>query len=419
MEIIQNKTEIYALISFVVLAVSGYTMQIVVNYGFGVDGLGEFNSALAYFLIATLVTTLGSNFGVLSFASNPKNRDFNVQRAILFKAFKLTFIGFLIVFVLTLLFVKFFNLRYLQNNVSLVYLSLGTLFFGLNKVLLSYMNALNLMSRYYILQALRYIIMLLFTVIFVFYFDEIENLSFVFISTEISLLLIIIFSQSKNEYFTHVIKIKELNNIELVNFNIHSLKSLPGGVIQELAVRVDIMMLTLMSSAKSVGYYSVAAMIAEGLNQVLVVWRDSYSPVYTHYLHQGVFELNKFIQKVLIQAFFGFSLLLILAFVLYDPILQMMFGKEITIYSKAPFGILILGLFGAIPFTVLQLLPNQLGKPGIMSLITFVSVIVNIACNYYFIPIWDMSGAAFATALSWFVASIGIFGLIFKFKKYV
>jgi O-antigen/teichoic acid export membrane protein len=419
MEIIQNKTKIYALISFVVLAVSGYTMQIVVNYGFGVDGLGEFNSALAYFLIASLVTTLGSNFGVLSFASNPKNKDLNIQLVILLKAFKLTLIGFFIVFILTLLFVEFVNFSYLKNNFSMVYLSVGTLFFGLNKVLLSFINALNQMSRYYVLQASRYIIMLSFTALFVFYFGKIESLSFVFISTEISVLLTLVILQVKKEHFTYLGHLNELKKVEIVNFNFHSLKSLPGGVIQELAVRVDIMMLTIMSSAKSVGYYSIAAMIAEGMNQILVVWRDSFSPVFAHYLHQGVHELNKFIKKVLIKAFLGFSLLLILTFVLYDPILQLMFGKEITMYSKVPYGILILGLFGAIPFTLLQLLPNQFGKPGIMSLITLVSVIVNIVCNYLFIPIWGMNGAAIATALSWFVGSIGIIGFLLRFYKYV
>lgn len=408
MEVSRNNVKVYALLSFVVLAVTGYGMQIIVNHGFGVEGLGEFNSSLAYFLIASLVTTMGSNFGVLSFASNPKNKNLYSRIWILKKALKLSLIGFLFVFITTFISVTFYKFDFLKNNLSLVLLSIGTLFFAINKILLAFVNASDQMPKYYLLQSARYLLMFVFTLLCVFVYHNIYALSLIFVFSEIVLMIILISIHIKKNYWNYFIKSNQDNYNGGDHFTSHCLKSLPGGVIQELAVRVDIIMLTFMSTTKSVGYYSIAAMIAEGLNQILVIWRDSFSPLFVTLFNEHNTKFESFILRILAQSAMGLTILLTTTYLLYKPVIGIVFGAEIVNFSIHTFGILAAGLLLGSPFTMLQLLPNQMGKPVVLSVITVFTVIVNVVCNYIFIPIYAGLGAAIATSLSWLVGSIGI-----------
>lgn len=417
MEVSRNNVKVYALLSFVVLALTGYGMQIIVNHGFGVEGLGEFNSSLAYFLIASLVTTMGSNFGVLSFASNPKNKNLYSRIWILKKALKLSLIGFFFVFITTFISVTFYKFDFLKNNVSLILLSIGTLFFAVNKILLAFVNASNQMPKYYLLQSSRYLLMFVFTLLCVFVYHNIYALSLIFMFSEIALMIILISIHQKKIYWQNLIQSKQEDCDSGSRFISHCFKSLPGGVIQELAVRVDIVMLTFMSTTKSVGYYSIAAMIAEGLNQILVIWRDSFSPLFVKIFNENTTKLKSFILRILAQAAIGLAILLTTTYLLYKPVIGIVFGAEIVNFSIHTFGILAAGLILGSPFTVLQLLPNQMGKPEVMSIITVFTVIVNLVCNYLFIPIWEGLGAAMATSLSWLVGSVGMIWWTNSFLK--
>jgi PST family polysaccharide transporter len=408
MEVSNNNIKVYALVSFVVLAVTGYGMQIIVNHGFGVEGLGEFNSSLAYFLIASLVTTMGSNFGVLSFASNPKNKNLYSRIWILKKALKLSLIGFVIVFIITFFSVTLYKFDFLINNVSFILLSVGTLFFAVNKILLAFINALNQMPKYYLLQSTRYLLMFICTLFCVYVYQDIRGLSLIFLFSEIALMIILVSIHPKKIYWQNLIQSKQEVCDGGSRFITHCFKSLPAGVIQELAVRVDIIMLTLMSTTKSVGYYSIAAMIAEGLNQILVIWRDSFSPLFVKIINENTTKLKAFILRMLLQSGIALALLLTVTYLLYKSVIGFVFGPEIVNFSINTFGILAAGLILGSPFTMLQLLPNQMGKPEVMSIITVFTVLINVVCNYFFIPIWAGLGAAIATSLSWLVGSIGI-----------
>jgi O-antigen/teichoic acid export membrane protein len=163
-----------------------------------------------------------------------------------------------------------------------------------------------------------------------------------------------------------------------------------------------------MSSTKSVGYYSIAAMIAEGLNQILVIWRDSFSPLFVKIINENTAKLKAFILRMLLQSIIALALLLTVTYILYKPVIGIVFGPEIITFSINTFGILAAGIVLGSPFTMLQLLPNQMGKPEVMSIITVFTVLINVVCNYFFIPIWEGLGAAMATSLSWIVGSVGI-----------
>jgi O-antigen/teichoic acid export membrane protein len=149
-------------------------------------------------------------------------------------------------------------------------------------------------------------------------------------------------------------------------------------------------------------------MIAEGLNQILVIWRDTFSPLFVTIINENTMKLKAFILRMLFQSGIARALLLTITYLLYKPVIGFIFGPEIVNFSINTFGILAAGLILGSPFTMLQLLPNQMGKPEVMSIITVFTVLINVVCNYFFIPIWAGLGAAIATSLSWLVGSLGI-----------
>jgi O-antigen/teichoic acid export membrane protein len=149
-------------------------------------------------------------------------------------------------------------------------------------------------------------------------------------------------------------------------------------------------------------------MIAEGLNQILVIWRDSFSPLFVKINNENTTKLKAFILRMLLQSGISLAVLLTVTYLLYKPVIGLFFGPEIVNFSINTFAILAAGLILGSPFTMLQLLPNQMGKPEVMSIITVFNVLINVVCNYFFIPIWAGLGAAIATSLSWLVGSISI-----------
>lgn len=412
MEVISRKESLFAISSFVVLALTGYLLQVFIGHAFGVEGLGEFNGLLAYFLVFSLIATLGSNFGVLAFivpvnSQGSENQNIQYLRESIF----LALLGSVIVVSVTWFLILGIGLRYLVNNELILCTSISIVFFAINKALLAYVNARGEMMQYYVIQSVRYLLMLVFAIVVTIGYKDIDNIWLVFVGAEVLLFIVLVLLMNNEVQFLKMMS--GFSTKQLISgkspFLSHSLKALPNGVMQELAVRVDVIMLTLMIGSQNVGYYSVAAMIAEGLNQILVVWRDSFTSRFSLLFKTSKQNLRSYIIGLMYRGIFGFTIVCISAILVYKFIIGYLFSLEIAELSFTIFSTLTLGLVLSSTFTLFQYLPNQIGKPRLMSVIICASIIVNICANYYLIPIYQGFGAALATMISYVVAS-GIFG---------
>ena len=170
-----------------------------------------------------------------------------------------------------------------------------------------------------------------------------------------------------------------------------------GNIIGLLNYRLDMILISFFMGVTFVGYYSVAVGLVEALwyfpGAVGTVLFARTSGLTTE-------EANESTPRICRNSIFLTFLAAILLFGLGKTIITLFFGASFLPALK-PLWIL---LPGVVFFTLSKVLGNELngrGKPIIGTIAAAVSLGVNIPLNLLLIPIWGISGAAFASTISY------------------
>jgi O-antigen/teichoic acid export membrane protein len=179
------------------------------------------------------------------------------------------------------------------------------------------------------------------------------------------------------------------------------LKSAAAAVLLELNAKVDIWMLGLWLSDAKVGYYTWAAMFAEGFWQILVVLQNNLNPLLAKHLAAG--ELREV--EALSRKFKRRSFLLVLALGLasapaYAWIVAWLDPGAGFEESIAPYWILVAGVVGAAAWSPMAQILLMANQPLRHSLLMLATVVVNVAAIALLIPALGLEGAALGTAIA-------------------
>lgn len=414
MDIKRLKQQGIPMASFLVLGLSGIGIHILIGRCYDVQVLGQFNSALAFYLVSAQVGSLGTYLAVLHFFSAPLDTlDPKEAWRIWCTATGIALLGsvgiIVLSFVLYAIFPGIFGAS--TDTAKMILASvIGIPFFCINKNILAFLNAQNYINSYFSLQGVRYLLLLALLLGMALAGFAPIWLGHVFWICEGILLLIaagIVFRHTR-AYFSIVWATRMIDftwrESKVIS---HSLKGIPGGMVQELAVRVDIFMLTYLVEPFQVGIYSVAAMVAEGLNQVTGLVRDQLSPeIGRLYFEQKIQALGQLVRKTIV---YGYLLLFVpglLAVVLFPEIAEWLFANPELQLAGLPFAILMAGLYLSSPYHFLFYAPNQMGRPIVLTWIVALSTLCNLLLNLLLIPMMGIAGASTATALSWLLAFI-------------
>jgi len=175
-----------------------------------------------------------------------------------------------------------------------------------------------------------------------------------------------------------------------------------GNLISLLNYRLDMILVSLFMGIKYVGYYSVAVNLAE------VLW---YFPgavgtvLFSRTPRLAIKEVNKSTPIICRNTIFLTVLSAIFLLILGKSIISIFFGS-LFLPALKPLYIL---LPGVVAISVNKVLCNELigrGKPIIGTIAAIVSLGINVPLNLIFIPIWGISGAAFASTISYSVCAI-------------
>jgi O-antigen/teichoic acid export membrane protein len=398
--------------SFLVLGLSGVGIHILIGRLYDVQVLGQFNSALAFYLVFAQVASLGNYMAVMHFFSVPLD-SLDPQEAwlILCTVAGISILGSVGIIVLSFVLYGIFPSIFGTNTDTarmILASTLGIPFFCINKNILAFLNAQNHINSYFSLQGLRYLLLLAVLLGMAMAGFSPVWLCHVFWICEGVLLLIAasIAFRLTRAYFsivwaTRVIAFSR-NESKIIS---HSLKGLPGDMVQELAVRVDIFMLMYLVEPFQVGIYSVAAMVAEGLNQVTGLVRDQLSPeIGRLYFEQKKQVLGQLVRKTIVSGYLLLFVPGLLAVVLFPDIVEWLFANPDLQLAGLPFGILMAGLYLSSPYHFLFYAPNQMGRPIVLTWIVTLSTLFNLLLNLLLIPFMGIEGAATATVLSWILA---------------
>lgn len=175
-----------------------------------------------------------------------------------------------------------------------------------------------------------------------------------------------------------------------------------GNVLSFLNYRVDMFMVNFFMGVTFVGYYSVAVGLAEAL------W---YFPgaVGTMMLARtprlNSEEANESTPRICRNTIFLTLLAAVLLFAFGKTIINLFFGASFLPALK-PMWILLPGI---VALSINKVLCNELigrGKPIIGTIAAVVSLVINIPLNLLLIPMWGISGAAFASTVSYSVCTV-------------
>ncbi len=175
------------------------------------------------------------------------------------------------------------------------------------------------------------------------------------------------------------------------------------GIFHFLHYRINLFLLNIFINPIAVGFYYVAAKLSEAFwflsNSAGTVL---FSKMASETDGKKIKELTPIVCR---NVLFITLLIVILFFVIGHWVITVFYSKEF-LDSVAPFRIL---LIGTLVISGWEILANDLaarGKPILNTYAIGISVLINIILNIIFIPKWGISGAAWATAVSYFVMFI-------------
>jgi O-antigen/teichoic acid export membrane protein len=390
--------------SFAVMGISGIAWNVLIGFFFDLETLGVFNQVFAVYIFFSQFAVGGIHLSTLKHIAQYSEIRKVCNDIIAASLFVTLFLSlfFTLLFFCTKEIIG--GLLKSQGVISGIYYATPGLFlFALNKVLLSVLNGFRQMRYFAVIQALRFILIIIALLGMVLLSVSGDKITCVFGIAECIVFVILIVC------VRHHIAVPE-GRVLLIWIPKHisfGIKSFMSGVLMELNTRIDVLMLGYFMSDKIVGIYSFAAVIAEGIFQFLVALRNNYNPIIVkHIANKQLLELNVLIKKGKRVTYMLMFLIGITSILIYPYVILLLSNNTGFNESWSVFAILVCGITisaGYVPFNQILL---QAGKPTLHTIMIAGVLFSNVVLNYLLIPIWYANGAALATSLSFMVSTV-------------
>lgn len=398
--------------SFIILGITGIVLNILVGRFYGAGVLGVFNQVFALYIFFSQFAVFGIHFSVLKHVAEFAE-DRRKCNAIITSAIAITAICTTIICLIAYMMVNWIGevLESPDVGKGILFILPGLFCFALNKVFFSILNGLRHMKAFALVQAIRYLMMLIILVGCIVFRAPGVVLPAIISGAEVIIFLILIIYTLK--FYTPV-GVGMWSGWERRHINFGT-RSFLSGTMAELNTRVDVLMLGYFSSDSVVGIYSIAALIVEGLAQISVVVRNNLNPLLTELITQHrTDELRQTVSRGIKLFYLAMGLIGIAAVIMYPYFIRLLVANKDFIASWAPFGILMSGIIissGYLPFNMIMV---QAGYPGLHTFYVAAIIFSNVLLNGLLIPFYGMYGAAYATAASYILS---VFYLKFLVRK--
>lgn len=176
----------------------------------------------------------------------------------------------------------------------------------------------------------------------------------------------------------------------------------------------DTLMLGYYTTESWVGIYNAAINASEIINYVGASISSLFLPVISEFYSAKDFKSLKQIYKTVTKWIFGISFPLLLLYLFFSEwIIKILFGPS-YIFGWLALFVLALGRFVRQLLLPSGYIIRAIGRTKIVMAVSWVSAITNIILNVILIPYYGIVGAAIATTISIFFASV--FDLIYTYR---
>lgn len=390
--------------SFGIMAICGIGINLIIGRWYSPEVLGVFNQTYAIFVIASQFAVAGIHLSVVKhvaqYSGSPSiYRGMNTAALLLAALF--AGISCAILGMLSSQVGRLFGSPGVA--VGILYIVPGLFFFSINKILLSILNGLSRMRIYAVYQSLRYLMIIAGLLVIAMLQLPGESLMLSFTAAEL-----IVFCAMLPVLFREFIlpRFNTLRHYLRVHFNF-GMRSFLSNVFLQTNNRVDVLILGLFWSDRTVGIYSFAAIIVDGIFQLPVVLRTNYNPVLVKLISEDRLEALKATARKGVRITYALMLVICLSAVLLFPLGALVVSHSADYLMSWPVLVVLLtGLTlgsGYIPFSNILL---QAGRPGSHTIMVGFWVLSNVLLNLLLVPRYGIWGAAVATGLAYALLAV-------------
>jgi len=285
----------------------------------------------------------------------------------------------------------------------------GLFLFAINKVLLGAINGLRWMKTFGLFQALRPVLIVATVIGACVMRAPAERLPVAFTMAEAIMAGLLVITIAARGYLSGPFVGLGAWAMTHVSFG---LRSFASGALSELNTRVDVLMLGLFTTDALVGIYSIAATLAEGVYQLLIVLRNNYNPILGRLLaSRNREELHRVIRRGKLATYVVMAGVAGIVVGLFPLGCRLLPDAGKLLPSWPLLAILMAGIViasGYVPFSHILLLA---GRPGTYTFMTLMVVAFNAAGNAALIPLLGAKGAAIATAAAFVFHAVAVVSL--------
>jgi O-antigen/teichoic acid export membrane protein len=384
-------------VSLGVSGLAGIVILVLIGGLYGAAALGAFNLLFAVFLVGGQLGVLGIHASVVRHMAQlihepPSYRA--VLRGALVAVFASSSVVAGVLWLGRDLLAELLGRPELAQGIGLV--AVAIVLFAANKVLLSALNGLALFRSFATLTAARPLLLLVTFGVLRSVGADASSLVAILTITEATLFLLLI-GRSVTLVTGASAAVTPWISLHL-RFGTLGFAS---NLLQELNVRIDVLVLSAFVDDVSLGIYSLAAVVAEAFAQIPIVARTVLAPRLIQTITAGaVTELQELARFVRRRVRIGMCLLAAPLIALYPTMARWLTGDSTFSGGTVSFSLLVAGVLLAAGDVPVGNLLIQGGHPGKQSLLVGAAVAVNVIGNLLLIPWLGISGAALATALS-------------------
>ncbi|MBN1299694.1 MAG: oligosaccharide flippase family protein [Melioribacteraceae bacterium] len=389
-------------VSLGLFGLTGLVLSFLISKFYNPGVLGIFNINFALLIILSQIAGGGIHYFSLVKVAELQG-DKNAQLKLISSSLLSVLLVAGIITLLLFLIRNWFSFLYDHQHTTftIIFILPGIFFLAVNKVLLSYFNALQKMKIFALANIIRAVT--IFAGFSVFLSMELSGEILIVLFSLSELLVFITFIWIIREIFTSL----SLTVDQFKSNLLYGVKALSGSIFFDANTKVDIIMLGLMVSDREVGLYSLPALMIEGFHQLPIVLRNMINPKLTRIIrHQTRSDLVEFIStgKSLVYKFL-MPIGIFTIPLLYLAIKILNINEEYYL-SLYPLLILLAGSLVSVGYQPFIMVLNQAGKPFQQSIIYFLVFIFNVIMNAVLIPWLSYIGAAIATSLSFILIVI-------------
>lgn len=408
------KSSIIVFVGVFLSKLLAYAYRVIIARQFGPEIYGLFSLATMIVSWFIAVSSLGLAEGIVRYISLYRGEK-NLEKIKHIQNFsvKLSFFLGILAGVLLFLSANFISIRIFNNSDLIIFLKLLSIIIPialLSKIYLSTIRAFEQISAYsFILNILQNTLLLLSLILFIFLGLNKSNTIILSYSSGFLIALIASYLFCKYKLLEIFGKYYLKRNIKKeITFDIlsYSWPLMFLSMLVSIFYWVDSFCIGYFKGVESVGFYNAATPIVALLSLAPDLFMQLFFPLITKEYSKKNSVIIKELSKQISKWIFIINLpLFLIIFIFPGAIINILFGQKYLVAEKA-LRILVVGGF-LTTFTPLS--TNLLSMTGRSKLILSnfaIMTAINVILNIIFIPKYGITGAAFATAVSWVVLSV-------------